>query len=219
MIYLYREHAWEHRSLRCSLASVSHERILAMTAGSTHAHLDQTQRSVVFQPTFFEVNVSTENVPNRRAASRLCRRRVKSSRDLTHILMPQLPLISENLWGRYTSMAGEPLVTSIADSNTSITNSSMGHDNTAATTTPAGPPHSVTATVDDMLVAYSSAQYFIAKARKSVPATFPIPAKALGTESLRHHHLRPRPHYTARVLGSRGDSGLRAGVECPRSIV
>ena len=137
--------------------SLSPRRILAITAGKSYKHLDKVQCTAEFRPTSFNVSVSIAN-RNITVAPLAHVEAFQDGGNLTHIVMRQLELISNDQTNLYVSLVGDSL-------NSSISNYVIAHNATPAielkeATLPAL-ENAFEAMVDDMLVAYSSAQLMI----------------------------------------------------------
>ena len=147
----------------------STERILGIAAGSSYAALNATQCTVNFTPKIFNVSVDVRdrsiNVTEVSNGVDFA-----ASRNLTHALIRQFELIANDQTSLYVSVVGDSFNSSIASYNSSL--ASIGSTAPSeASATLAGLTNSVTAMVDDLLVAYSSAQLMIMNDTSLVPAT------------------------------------------------
>lgn len=132
-------------------------RMLAIAAGSSYGHLNRTQCSMSFQPTLFKVNVGAtgRNItvdPIRELDS------FQDGGNLTQVVMRQFELISNDQTSLYTSVVGNSLNDSISDF-ISAYNGTQPLSLEEATLP--GVENALQAMVDDMLVAYASAQMMI----------------------------------------------------------
>ncbi|KAF2134976.1 hypothetical protein P153DRAFT_372215 [Dothidotthia symphoricarpi CBS 119687] len=139
-------------------------RMLAITAGDSYAHLNTTQCSMEFQPTIFDVDVDirTRNIsvtPLRKADEFY-----PSSSNLTQTAMRQFELISNVQTNMYASVLGNAFNSSITDYITASTSQAI----TLEDATLPGLENALTVMLDDMLVAYASAQLIIQKDIKPV---------------------------------------------------
>ncbi len=159
--------------------SASTEHILGIAAGKSYASLNATQCSIAFTPKTFNVSVSLSdhsiNVTDFSDGVDFA-----ASRNLTHTLTRQFELIANDQTSLYVSIIGDSFNSSIASFNASVA-SDVSPAPSEASATLAGLTNSVTAMVDDLLVAYSSAQLMIMNDTSPVPAIVEIHALRYGS--------------------------------------
>lgn len=157
----------------------STERILGIAAGESYAALNATQCTVTFVPIVFNVFVSLSGrYINVTAGSNGVD--FVASRNLTFALIRQFELIANDQTSLYVSVIGDSITSSIASYNSSVTsNGSLAPSEAFATL--AGLTKSVTAMIDDLLVAYSSAQLMIMNDTGAVPVAVEINAFRYGS--------------------------------------
>ena len=160
--------------------SDSTERILGIAAGKSYDNLNATQCTINFIPRIFDVSVSLSdhliNVTDSSSGIDFAARR-----NLAHILTRQFELIANDQTNRYVSLIGDSFNSSIASYNISVSSNDTQSPSEASATL-AGLTNSVTAMVDDLLVAYSSAQLMIMNDTSLVPATVKFHAFRYGSE-------------------------------------
>ena len=158
----------------------STERILGIAAGKSYDNLNATQCTINFIPRTFNVSVSLSdhliNVTDSSSGIDFAARR-----NLTHILTRQFELIANGQTNLYVSLIGDSFNSSIASYNISLSMNDTQSPSEASATL-AGLTNSVTAMVDDLLVAYSSAQLMIMNDTSLVPATVKFHAFRYGSE-------------------------------------
>ena len=159
--------------------NASTERILGIAAGKSYAALNSTQCTIHFTPRIFSVAVSLSdrsiNVTDIAAGSDFAARST-----LTHTLIRQFELITNDQTSLYVSVIGDSFNSSTASYNASITSQGFPAPSEASATI-AGLTNSVTAMVDDLLAAYSSAQLMIMNDTRLMPATVEIHAFRYGS--------------------------------------
>ena len=157
----------------------STERILGIAAGKSYDNLNATQCTITFIPRTFNVSVSLSdhfiNVTDSSSGIDFA-----ASRNLTHVLTRQFELITNDQTDLYVSLIGDSFNSSIASYNSSVS-SNDSQSPSEASATLAGLTDSVTAMVDDLLVAYSSAQLMIMNDTSLVPATVEVHAFRYGS--------------------------------------
>ena len=157
----------------------STEHILAITAGKSYDTLNATQCTITFIPRTFNVSVSLSdhfiNVTDSSSGIDFA-----ASRDLTHVLTRQFELIANDQANLYVSLIDDSFNSSIASYNSSVS-SNDSQSPSEASATLAGLTNSVTAMVDDLLVAYSSAQLMIMNDTSLVPGTVEVHAFRYGS--------------------------------------
>ena len=159
--------------------NASTERVLAIAAGKYYASLNATQCTVAFTPRTFNVSVSLSdhsvNVTDFSIGVDFA-----ASTNLTHTLIRQFELIANDQTSLYVSLVGDSFNSSIASYDTFISlNKSQDLSKTSATLV--GLTNSVTAIVDDLLVAYSSAQLMIMNDTSLVSAVVQVQAFRYGS--------------------------------------
>ena len=159
--------------------NASTERILGIAAGKSYAALNSTQCTIHFTPRTFSVSVSLSdrpiNVTDIAAGSDFAARST-----LTQTLVRQFELIANDQTSLYVSVIGDSFNSSVASYNASITSQGFPAPSEASATR-AGLTNSVTAIVDDLLTAYSSAQLMIMNDTRLMPATVEIHAFRYGS--------------------------------------
>ncbi|KAF7932258.1 hypothetical protein EAE99_003498 [Botrytis elliptica] len=156
-------------------------RYLAIAAGSDYDYLNTTQCRTEFVPSLFNVSVALagRNITVTRA--NVSTEDIEPSGNLTHVVERQFELASNDLTGIYQSVIGTALNFSIADYQTYVDSSSFNDIRpTDEEINLKGIENSVTAMMDDLLVAYASAQLMIANDTKTVNATVTYAAVRLG---------------------------------------
>ena len=155
------------------------ERILGIAAGKSYNTLNATQCTITFIPRIFNVSVSLSdhliNVTDSSSGIDFA-----ASRNLTHVLTRQFELIANDQTSLYVSLIGDSFNSSIASYNSSVSSNDPQSPSEASATL-AGLTNSVTAMVDDLLVAYSSAQLMIMNDTSLVPATVEVHAFRYGS--------------------------------------
>lgn len=156
-------------------------RYLAIAAGSDYGYLNTTQCRTEFIPSLFNVSVALagKNITVTRANATT--EDIEPSGNLTHVVERQFELASNDLTGIYQSILGSALNFSIADYQTFVNSSSFNELRpTDEEINLTGIQNSVTAMIDDLLVAYASAQLMIANDTKTVDAIVTYAAVRLG---------------------------------------
>jgi hypothetical protein len=134
-------------------------RMLGIAAGESYDNLDRTQCSMDFVPTLFNVSVA---ISGRNITVNPVQRvhEFKDGGNLTQTLMRQFELISNDQTNLYVSLVGNSF-------NDSISNYMIAHNGSSELSlrqaTLSGLENALTAMLDDMLVAYASAQVMIQK--------------------------------------------------------
>ena len=157
----------------------SSQRIIGIAAGSNYAFLNATQCNIEFLPTLFNVSVGlvdrSINVSEVSAGNDFTARE-----NLTYALIRQLGLISADQKSLYLSFVGDSINSSIASYNLSISVLN-GAPPTQPSATLVGLTNSITAMIDDLLVAYASAQLLIANDSTPTLATLQVQAFVFGS--------------------------------------
>ena len=160
--------------------NASTERILGIAAGASYAALNATQCTFQFIPKIFNVSVDLAdhsiNVTESSDGSDF-----PASTNLTLALIRQFELISNDQTSLYVSLLGDSFSSSIGSYNSSVASNGSHALPDEGAATLAGLTNSVTAMVDDLLVAYSSAQLMIMNDMASVPADVQIHAFRYGS--------------------------------------
>jgi hypothetical protein len=160
-------------------------RYMAIAAGDAYESLDQVQCGVSFTPTRFNVSVdvtnrnitvnklppSSEKVPN-----------IDPEGSLTHVLMRQLELISNDQTSFYRSTVGDAFNASISDYRTSIMNNVSINGMSDSDIVLAGVENAVVSYIDDMLVAYASAQLQVSGYTTPTPTVVYVRALRVGSK-------------------------------------
>lgn len=159
--------------------NASTEHILGIAAGKSYATLNAIQCTITSIPRIFNVSVSLSdrsiNVTDISNGVDFA-----ASRNLTHTLVRQFELITNDQTSLYVSVIGDSFNSSIASYNSSVISKGSPAPSEASARL-AGLTNSVTAMVDDLLVAYSSAQLLIMNDTNIVPAVVQIHAFRYGS--------------------------------------
>lgn len=145
-------------------------KMLAIAAGRYYSNLDATQCIVHFVPTRFKVfvGVTGRNITVSKASDAAATDvPMYSSPNLTQVLMRQIELISNDQTNLYVSLVGSSLNASIGDYITANKSQPLA----LGTATLPGLENAFSAMLDDMLVAYASAQLVIAGSFVQTEAT------------------------------------------------
>lgn len=167
----------------------SARRYMAIAAGNNYAVLNATQCAVTFTPTLFNVsidikgrNITVKKLPIPQSSASTTPS-IDPDHIMAHVVMRQLELISNDLTSFYRSALGDALNASISDYRTSIMN----------TKTPTSQPlldkqvalegleNGVVSLIDDILVAYASAQLMVGGDRLSTPAQVQVSVLRVGS--------------------------------------
>lgn len=156
------------------------ERILLIAAGKSYATLNATQCTINFSPKIFNVSVSLVNhsINVTEASDGID---FPASQNLTRTLTRQFELITNDQTSLYVAVLGDAFNSSIASYNSSIAAIPSAIPPSQAEATLAGITNSVTAMVDDLLVAYASAQLMIMNDSSLVNAAVEINAFRYGS--------------------------------------
>ncbi|KAF4970158.1 hypothetical protein FSARC_2755 [Fusarium sarcochroum] len=154
---------------------------IGFAAGKFYKFLNKAQCEVDFEPTRFNVTVNSRgknitvmptndtDVPD-----------IDPTRWLKGVLLRQFELIANDETNLYVSTVGTAFNTSITDHRLRLEmNNTMG-DKTDKNVTLEGIENSVTAMVDDMLVAYASAQFMVKGFQDDVKGSVRVTAIAIG---------------------------------------
>ena len=157
----------------------SSQRIIGIAAGSDYTFLNATQCNIEFLPTLF--NVSVGLVDRSINVSEVSTGNDFSAREnLTYVLTRQLGLISTDQTSLYLSFVGDSFNSSIASYNISVSTLNETRP-TQKSATLVGLANSITAMIDDLLVAYASAQLLIANDSTPTPVTIQVQAFVFGS--------------------------------------
>ncbi|KAJ9272608.1 hypothetical protein DTO212C5_1335 [Paecilomyces variotii] len=160
-------------------------RYMAIAAGKYYAFLNATQCAVTFTPARFNVSIDIEgrNITVSKVPTASPPPSIDPHHNMTHVVMRQLELISNDLTGYYRSILGDTLNASISDYRTSIVNAEGNTTQTLSETQVVlkGLENAVTSLVDDILVAYASAQLMVGGFKVSVPARVYVSAVRIGS--------------------------------------
>ncbi|OAG12261.1 uncharacterized protein CC84DRAFT_1073278, partial [Paraphaeosphaeria sporulosa] len=139
-------------------SELSPRRYVAITAGDSYAHLNNTQCEFDFTPTMFDVTVDLANL-NIRVKPSYEVPDFNPSRNLTRTVVRQFELLSNDLTNLYDSLLGQALNSSIAAY--AMTTGGTWPPLTQEQRTLGGLTNAMTAMADDMLVAYGAAQLMV----------------------------------------------------------
>ncbi|KAK4870243.1 hypothetical protein LT330_005297 [Penicillium expansum] len=163
----------------------SAKRYMAIVAGSYYNNLNQIQCAVTFKPAMFNVSVDilgrniSVNKINASETSVGPVLDIDPHHNITHIVMRQLELISNDLTSFYRSTLGDAFNASISDYRTSVTGENISETQIVKK----GMENAVTSLVDDMLVAYASAQLVVGEFEKSTPVVVQVSALRVGSQA------------------------------------
>ena len=167
-------------SIGVTANNASTDRILGVAAGDSYATLNATQCTLRFSPKIFNVSVSLlDHFINVTEASNGID--FPAMQNLTRSLIRQFELITNDQTSLYVAVLGDSFNSSIANYNSSIAANASTTPPSQAEATLAGLTNSVTAMVDDLLVAYASAQLMIMNDTSIVYAEVDIHAFRYGT--------------------------------------
>ncbi|OCK79443.1 hypothetical protein K432DRAFT_455416 [Lepidopterella palustris CBS 459.81] len=157
-----------------SVESPEYSNYVGHNMPQSYAFLNTTQCSFDFTPTLFNISV---NLPNRTIAVTPGPQipDFNPDRNITRTVVRQFELLSNDLTNLYVSLLGAAFNSSIAAYN--MSESSSNKPITEADATLAGLTNSITAMVDDMLAAYSTAQLIVGGF--SVPQTASVQRSVL----------------------------------------
>ncbi|CAG8899445.1 unnamed protein product [Penicillium egyptiacum] len=159
----------------------SAKRYMAIAAGSYYKNLDKVQCAVTFNPALFNVSVDIQgrNLSVSKVRSVDSVHDIDPHHNITHIVMRQLELISNDLTSYYRSTLGDAFNASISDYRTSV----AGGDLSDMQIVMKGMENAVTSLVDDILVGYASAQLVVGRFRKSTPVLVEVSALRVGSRA------------------------------------
>jgi hypothetical protein len=161
-------------------------RIVAIASGISYQNLNSTQCTLDYVPTKFNVTVGLQerNITVTPIAEHpsLPYQAFSAEANLTSVVTRQLEIISNAQTNLYVSLVGNSLNASIADYITAHDSASDRPISLSDATLP-GLSNALAAMIDDMMVAYGSAQLMIAKQYTPVPAVFKSTALRIGQNS------------------------------------
>lgn len=161
-----------------SFSERSSRRYLAIAAGQAYSFLNNTQCEFDFTPTLFNVTVDNGNL-SITVKPVATMQDFNPQRNITRTVVRQFELMSNDMTNLYVSLLGEAFNSSIAAYNMSRVSASRDPF-TEGEATLAGLTNSVTAMVDDMLVAYASAQLMVGRMFTQQPAKVYVYALQFG---------------------------------------
>ncbi|KAJ5164553.1 uncharacterized protein N7500_006383 [Penicillium coprophilum] len=161
------------------------KRYMAIAAGNYYKNLDRVQCAVTFNPALFNVsvdiqgrNISVSKV-NRSESSVGPVHDIDPHHNITHVVMRQLELIANDLTSYYRSTLGDAFNASISDYRTSVAGGNLSETQVVMK----GMENAVTSLVDDILVAYASAQLVVGEFKKSTPVLVQVAALRVGSRA------------------------------------
>ena len=161
----------------------SAKRYMAIAAGSYYKNLDKIQCAVAFKPALFNVSVDIpgRNISVSRVRSVDAVHDIDPHHSITHIVMRQLELISNDLTSYYRSTLGDAFNASISDYRTSVAG---GNDSLSEMQiVMKGMENAITSLVDDILGGYASAQLVVGGFKKSAPVRVEISTLRIGSRA------------------------------------
>jgi hypothetical protein len=161
-------------------------RIVAIASGKSYQNLNSTRCTLDYVPTKFKVTAGLQerNITVTPVAElpSIPYQAFSAEANLTAVVTRQLEIISNAQTNLYISLVGSSLNASISDCITAHNSASDLPVSLRDTTLP-GLSNALAAMIDDMLVAYGSAQLMIAKQYTPVPAMFKSTAMRIGQNS------------------------------------
>jgi hypothetical protein len=161
-------------------------RMVAIASGKSYQNLNTTQCTLEFTPTKFNITVGLQgrNITATPIAKLLATpyEAFSAEANLTSVITRQLEIISNAQTNLYVSLVGNSLNASICDYIASQNSTSAEPISLRDATLP-GLSNALAAMVDDMLMAYGSAQLMIAKQHTPVPVLFKSTAMRIGQDS------------------------------------
>ncbi|KAJ5768417.1 hypothetical protein N7533_001000 [Penicillium manginii] len=165
-------------------------RYLAIAAGRYYKNLDMIQCAVSFTTTRFNVsvNISERNITIHNMTvsghSENSIPDIDPHGNITHVVMRQLALISADQTNFYRSTVGDVFNASIGDYRTSVTNNATTERSISDSQIALkGVENAVISLVDDILVAYASAQLMVSGLTASAPALVHAEAIRVGSRA------------------------------------
>ncbi|KAJ5753885.1 uncharacterized protein N7511_008038 [Penicillium nucicola] len=159
-------------------------RYMAIAAGDAYENLNQVQCAVSFSPTRFNVSVDVTNrrITVQKSLSETAKiPNIDPRGNLTHVLMRQLELISNDQTSFYRSTVGDAFNASISDYRTSLKTNETTNRTSEFQITMKGVENAVISYIDDMLVAYASAQLQVGGFTTSTPTVVHVDALRIGS--------------------------------------
>lgn len=158
------------------------KRYMAFATGDYYSDLNKVQCAVTFIPTRFNVTVdiSGRNITVRKVSESSSVYDIDPHHNITHITMRQLELIANDQTNFYRSTVGDTFNASISDYRTSIANTTKENMSESAIIMK-GVENALISLVDDMLVAYASAQSMVAGFKKPAPTLVYVDAIRVGS--------------------------------------
>lgn len=156
-------------------------RIFAIASGSQYPLLNNTQCTIDFQPSLFNVTVDTNdrNITVTPLDTLADIEDIEPSGFLTFVANWQFTLMSTDQTSFYSSLVGNSINASVTNYIRSTSNlTSLPLDEKDATL--AGLENSVTAIIDDILGMYASCQLMIANDTETAPASITLNALQIG---------------------------------------
>lgn len=156
--------------------------LVGIAAGSNYAALNRTQCTIEFLPTVFyvQVNITARNITVSPVVF-MQATDLDATGNLQFTATRQLALISNDQTNFFQSLVGNSFISSIGNYN--ISNSNISSTLTESTSTLEGLQNSLTAMMDDILVAYASAQLMVADQTAITPVAISIQGTGFGTAS------------------------------------
>ncbi|KAJ5427869.1 hypothetical protein N7491_008311 [Penicillium cf. griseofulvum] len=161
---------------------------MAIASGNYYKNLDKVQCAVTFNPALFNVSVDIQE--RNISVSKLNGSELSGPipdidpyHNITHVVMRQLELIANDLTSYYRSTLGDAFNASISDYRTSVAGSNLSETQIVMK----GMENAVTSLVDDILVAYASAQLVVSEFRKSTPVSVQVAALRVGSRAWCHY--------------------------------
>ncbi|KAJ5466986.1 hypothetical protein N7475_004738 [Penicillium sp. IBT 31633x] len=161
------------------------KRYLAVAAGSYYGNINQVQCAVTFNPALFNISVDTigRNISvgkvNASKPTQTPIHNIDPHYNITHVVMRQLELIANDLTSYYRSTLGDAFNASISDYRTSVAGGNLSETQIVMK----GMENAVTSLVDDILVAYASAQLVVGKFSKSTSVIVQVSALRVGSRA------------------------------------
>ncbi|KAL4976285.1 hypothetical protein BDW66DRAFT_159837 [Aspergillus desertorum] len=165
-------------------------RYMAIAAGKYYAELNTAQCAVTFTPARFNVSVDMTRrnitvgklaVLESSTSPSTGITNIDPNHNMTHVVMRQLELIANDLTGYYRSALGDALNASISDYRTSATNTNITHRLPESQIVLKGLENALISLIDDMLVAYASAQLIVGGFAASTSAQVQVSALRVGS--------------------------------------
>ncbi|KAJ5637914.1 hypothetical protein N7490_007793 [Penicillium lividum] len=160
-------------------------RYMAIAVGHAYKYLNKVQCAVTFTPSRINVSVDVSNhniTVHKVAISNGTITNIDPHGNITHVVMHQLELISNDQTSFYRSTVGDAFNASISDYRTSIKNNATTNGKMSdSQIVLKGVENAVVSYIDDMLVAYASAQLQVGEFTKSAPTVVHVEALRVGS--------------------------------------